>query len=646
METRITRRRVVQFLTGTPLFLPALNWAALAQNIDERNIRSRAALVIANDQYVKERPLSGVAFDAKLIERTLKNIGFSTKELLLNADRDKMTREICEFRKDARLADIAMIYYAGHAVEVEGRNFVLPVDADMEDGFSASATTIELSMIMQAVGFARTFGVVVLDACRNNPFVEQMKSDGNVNRHFSVGLAPYIPAKNILIQYSAAPGQVASDGNGSEASPFARSFASALSSKDIPVVQSMQYVIKDVQSQTANTQSPYFSGSVSDQTLSLNPSRKSPLLSADTIVDLQVADYDDVTVKDLVEYDFSYKFSGLDADGLRIIRPDDPYFDSLAEGRTPRVEAQDCGYFDLEEGTTGWGISFPLIDVVARRNRETTISISELVVDVKRSKPDRQLYIGLAAPSDKFCELVVYNQGWTSVKSARLDFDVFVVEDDNDIEKLIIDKKDGQFRYTKNIDGFSEYRSINFEVDISKELKQFSFYKYAFYNSPSDERPQRGKAPQGYSAWLSRNPHIFDVEKQDSALAVYIIGKMVLRPSDETQGVSTIDVVGKLPIYAPAGLGGGFLMYNAVNSIKLKTDGADYQVRKNIEYLLDSDVKTYRFLMPLIPDQTSDHVLKFSLIGNGGMRLFESEWMNIKAFVPRLSKKYASFVRQ
>ncbi|WP_134102625.1 caspase family protein [Neorhizobium sp. R1-B] len=644
MAMTLRRRDILSAAALSPIFLIQGKATSLAQSSQTNTTRSKVALVIANSTYAEQSPLNGPSRDSKLVVDQLRKIGF-TCSLKTDLDQSTTIREICEFRKGARLADMAILYYCGHAIELDGTNFIVPTDASMEDTFSASNTCIDILMAAQSVSFAKVLGILVVDACRDNPYLSDMTVDAGVRRQFSRGLAPYLPAQNVLIQYSAAPGQVAKDGDGTRGSPFARAFVSALSAKDEPIMRAMQAVVKDVLADTYNEQKPYFAGSIHDQNLSLNGSNPGAP-SSGVIVDFQIADYEDVTVSDLVQYGFAYKAEGVDSEGNTTIRPDNDYFDALAEGRTPVCLAEDVGYFSPEE-FSGWGISFPLLDLVARRAKNEVITISELVVEVKRSAPDNTTYVDFEAPSDEFCRVVVYNEGWSNIESAVFEYNVYVSDptDVDDMDKFVQDANRNSYSFRLKTGEFRESWHLSVEEGVAQSLPDFAMHSYAFSNAPWSGAGRTGRKPAGYDQWLAAHPYVFEPDNEQRK-SPWIVGRLTVTPKGQDSLPFVVNVVANISIYAPEGLGGGGVAYNDVTSVDLRVNGADYLVRKNIVYQLDNDTKTYRVLMPLVAEKTSDHVLRVSVIGNGGKQLFRSDWLNIKLVVPRMSKRYASFEKQ
>ena len=181
----------------------------------------RVALVIGNSDYGPEiGRLTNPINDATDMAEALKRTGFQVK-LLLNASREDMQRAVLEFDQSMRESDVGLFYYAGHAVQVNGRNFMIPMEARLDissDRAEAVADyvaleTLEIDNVLGRMGNAETdLSIVILDACRNNPFNQG-------TRGVSRGLAQTSAPRGTFVAYATAPGKIAHDGNGQN-SPY------------------------------------------------------------------------------------------------------------------------------------------------------------------------------------------------------------------------------------------------------------------------------------------------------------------------------------------------------------------------------------------------------------------------------------------
>ena len=129
----------------------------------------RVALVIGEDDYKSVRALENAVADAQAIEKTLERLGF---EVSLETDRDlrRLRRALDDFREDGEGADVALVFFAGHGVEISGDNRLLPVDADASSLDALKASTLPLEEVREAVAEIAKVGLIILDACRHDPF--------------------------------------------------------------------------------------------------------------------------------------------------------------------------------------------------------------------------------------------------------------------------------------------------------------------------------------------------------------------------------------------------------------------------------------------------------------------------------------------
>jgi hypothetical protein len=165
----------------------------------------KVALVIGNAAY-PAAPLRNPVNDANAIAARLRAMGF---EVLLrtNVTQREFTRSVSQFGQALKPGSVALFYYAGHGMQVRGRNFLIPVDADIQSEASARSESVDLDLVLEQLGPSR-LSMVILDACRNNPF------EGKFRTARGSGLAQVDAPKGTLLAYATAPGKVASDGVG------------------------------------------------------------------------------------------------------------------------------------------------------------------------------------------------------------------------------------------------------------------------------------------------------------------------------------------------------------------------------------------------------------------------------------------------
>ncbi|MGZ3411982.1 MAG: caspase family protein, partial [Xanthobacteraceae bacterium] len=181
----------------------------------------RVALVVGNSAYQNVAKLPNPSSDAAAIADLLKKSGFSDVALLQDAGNLEFKRAIRRFEDMARDADVAVVFYAGHGIEIGGTNYMIPVDAKLASDLDAQDEAITLDRIVESVDSAKQLSLVILDACRDNPFVASMKRQRQAAlRSVSAGLGKVEPTSSgTLIAYAAKAGSTADDGV-SDHSPF------------------------------------------------------------------------------------------------------------------------------------------------------------------------------------------------------------------------------------------------------------------------------------------------------------------------------------------------------------------------------------------------------------------------------------------
>jgi formylglycine-generating enzyme required for sulfatase activity len=217
---------------------------------------TRIALVIGNSDYASG-PLPNPANDAKMISETLNNLGFEVIARR-NADQNTMKRAIQEFGSRLEKAGpsaVGLFYYAGHGVQLNGRNYLIPTTAQIEREGDVEIEAVSADWVIEQMRYARNrLNIVILDACRNNPFTRSMRSVDH-------GLATMDAPAGILIAYSTAPGAVAADGSGRN-SPYTEALSRAMRDLHEPVEQVFKHVRVGVMSATSGKQVPWESSSL------------------------------------------------------------------------------------------------------------------------------------------------------------------------------------------------------------------------------------------------------------------------------------------------------------------------------------------------------------------------------------------------
>ena len=216
----------------------------------------RVALLIGNTNYKHQAALENPANDVELIGRTLRSAGFSKVVIEKDLTREGIYSALNRFSKIAGRADFSLVHYAGHAIQVSGRNFIIPVDASLETDTQIDLQTIDANVVLAAISGSKKLRVLILDACRDNPFASQMKRMMS-SRSISRGLARMETVAGQLISFAAAAGQLADDGEGKH-SPFALALAKRISQDPaIEVRRLFDFVRDDVMQQTNKKQQPF-----------------------------------------------------------------------------------------------------------------------------------------------------------------------------------------------------------------------------------------------------------------------------------------------------------------------------------------------------------------------------------------------------
>src|SRR6266403_1399257 len=180
----------------------------------------RVALVLGNSAYQNVARLPNPVNDGAVIAATLKNASFDVVEERHDLTAAETRRALRDFADRARDADIAVVYYAGHGIEVDGTNYLIPVDAKLERDTDVYDEAFSLDRVLLAIEPAKQLRLVILDACRDNPFAKTMKRT-LASRAIGRGLAKVEPTSpNTVIAFAAKAGSTASDGTGKN-SPFA-----------------------------------------------------------------------------------------------------------------------------------------------------------------------------------------------------------------------------------------------------------------------------------------------------------------------------------------------------------------------------------------------------------------------------------------
>lgn len=227
----------------------------------------RVALVIGNSAYKNVPPLPNPANDAGDVAAALKRLGFAVT-LITDASFDQTRHGLIALGRDAADADMAVVFYAGHGMEINGENWLIPIDAELQKDTDAANEAVNLGSVMMQVSNTRSLGLVVLDACRNNPFAAKMRRSLALRAADRSGLGRIEPVGNVLVAYAARDGTTALDGDGRN-SPFTTALLHNIETPGVEVTFMFRNVRDDVMQATANEQQPFVYGSLSRRAIYL-----------------------------------------------------------------------------------------------------------------------------------------------------------------------------------------------------------------------------------------------------------------------------------------------------------------------------------------------------------------------------------------
>jgi uncharacterized caspase-like protein len=225
------------------------------------NHGKRIALVIGNSAYRTANPLKNPNNDAHAMAKEFRQLGFAEviekHDLTLN----ELSSELKSFGVKALDADWAVVYYAGHGIEVAGVNYVIPVDAELTSAIDVEEEAIPLNRVLSKVEGAHKLRLVILDACRDNPFAQRLASAGGGTRSVGRGLGRVEPPGGIVVFYSARDGHVARDGKDAN-SPFAQALVQHLDEPGLEVGLLFRKVHDSVWNATHEQQEPFTYGAL------------------------------------------------------------------------------------------------------------------------------------------------------------------------------------------------------------------------------------------------------------------------------------------------------------------------------------------------------------------------------------------------
>jgi PQQ-dependent catabolism-associated CXXCW motif protein len=244
----------------TLFFKLLLSVVLIAGAITQAAAERRVALVVGNSAYRHTIPLPNPRNDAADVGAALKALDFETI-VAIDADKAGMDDAFRRFARLAREADVALFYYAGHGMQAAGSNYLLPVDAQLRDEADLPYEASKVDDVLAEINHARSVRIVVLDACRDNPLLDKLKSSRpSRSASISKGLARLERAQGFITAFATQPGHVAADGEGgSRNSPFTSAFLKYLSVPELEVGTFFRRVARDVNEATGGQQLPELS---------------------------------------------------------------------------------------------------------------------------------------------------------------------------------------------------------------------------------------------------------------------------------------------------------------------------------------------------------------------------------------------------
>ncbi len=219
----------------------------------------RVALVIGNSGYLHANPLPNAAQDARDMAARLTDIGFSVYSGI-DLTRAETLALVAEFSQALKPEDLALFFYAGHGAQVGAENYVIPIDAAPTDEISLIDASVKLQTILRTMELRSDQRIVILDACRNNPFVEKLASR-DVSGGVARGLAKVEAGVGSFIAFSTQPGNVALDGAGKN-SPFTTALLAHIGKPGLDIHAVMRAVRADVVTRTNQSQVPWENSSL------------------------------------------------------------------------------------------------------------------------------------------------------------------------------------------------------------------------------------------------------------------------------------------------------------------------------------------------------------------------------------------------
>lgn len=289
----------------------------------------RVALVIGNSAYKSVPRLRNPVNDAALVGGMFKKAGFDWIDIRTDLNVAEMRKALRDFGGRARDAEVAVIYYAGHGIELDGTNYLIPTDATLETDSDVLDETVALDRALFAVEPAKQLRLIILDACRDNPFSKSMKRTVAA-RAIGRGLAKVEPTSpNTMIAFAAKAGSTASDGDARN-SPFAAALVERLPTPGLDLRKAFGFVRDDVLKNTSNKQEPYVYGSLGGDDVAL--------VAAKPATDPQASPEDAVRRN----YELALQLGTRDGWTAFLSRYAEGFYADLAKGQLNKIAAEEA----------------------------------------------------------------------------------------------------------------------------------------------------------------------------------------------------------------------------------------------------------------------------------------------------------------
>lgn len=337
----------------------------------------RAALVIGNAAYHHVGLLTNPANDAAAVAALFKAAQFDVVDARPDLGISDLRRAVRDFAATAADADIAIVYFAGHGIEVDGANYLIPVDAKLAQDFDVEDETLSLDRVLKAIEPARRLRLVILDACRDNPFLKNMRRSVAA-RSIGRGLGRVEPTvSDTLVAFAAKAGSIALDGEGRH-SPFTAAVVKHIAEPGLDIRLAFGRVRDEVLASTTRRQEPFVYGSLGGRTISIIPAPAAPAGTAQpTPIDLDAAARRD--------YELAERIDTKEAWDAFLERHPAGYHASLARAARGRLAA----------------VAPPVLPVVPPKPIEPAVGVFPPPVGVQTLAPERERAL---KPKDTFKE--------------------------------------------------------------------------------------------------------------------------------------------------------------------------------------------------------------------------------------------------